>query len=85
MTWARHRINTLLARHPGGQPAGRHTCRKIRQAIGRIIRSETDRGIALILDRRAQHFRADIPGLRMTADPLAEIHSFWRNAGNEKR
>jgi len=56
-------------------PAGR----KVRQAIGRIIRSETDRGMALILDRRAQHFANDIPGLRMTADPLADIHGFWRD------
>ncbi|HID74302.1 MAG TPA: ATP-dependent DNA helicase, partial [Thermoplasmata archaeon] len=55
--------------------------RRVRQAIGRIVRSETDRGMALILDRRAQHFGGDIPGLRMTADPLAEIHGFWRDVG----
>lgn len=32
------------------------TLRKMRQAIGRIIRSETDRGAAVILDRRAATF-----------------------------
>ncbi len=43
--------------------------RKIRQSIGRLIRSETDRGVAAILDRRAASIRdldamqcSDIPG-----------------------
>ena len=28
------------------------TVRKMRQSIGRLIRSETDRGVAIIMDRR---------------------------------
>ncbi len=43
--------------------------RKIRQSIGRLIRSETDRGVAAVLDRRAASIRdidamqcSDIPG-----------------------
>jgi DNA excision repair protein ERCC-2 len=55
-------------------PAGR----KVRQAIGRLIRSEEDRGVAMILDKRANHFVKDIPGLRMSADPMAELTTFWR-------
>jgi DNA excision repair protein ERCC-2 len=37
--------------------------RTIRQAIGRMIRSEHDRGIAIVLDRRAPKFAQALPGL----------------------
>jgi DNA excision repair protein ERCC-2 len=37
--------------------------RKLQQAIGRMIRSEKERGIAFILDKRAFHFRSSIPDL----------------------
>ena len=43
--------------------------RKMRQSIGRLIRSETDRGVAAILDRRVATMKGidafqceDIPG-----------------------
>ena len=36
------------------------TVRKMRQAIGRLIRSETDRGVAVIMDRRMSGLR-DLP------------------------
>ena len=36
------------------------TARKLQQAIGRLIRSETDRGVAVILDKRAVHFQDTI-------------------------
>ena len=37
--------------------------RSILQACGRMIRSENDRGIAIILDRRATSFASSLPGL----------------------
>ncbi len=37
--------------------------RVIRQALGRMVRSEHDRGIAIILDRRATKFASVLPGL----------------------
>jgi len=33
------------------------TVRKMRQAIGRLIRSETDRGVAIIMDRRTANLK----------------------------
>ncbi len=49
--------------------------RKMRQAVGRLIRSETDRGMAVILDRRA----ATLEGLpaKPVSDPVAAVRSFF--------
>ena len=49
--------------------------RKMRQAIGRLIRSETDRGVAVILDRRA----ADLAGIdaEYMEDPVASVRDFF--------
>lgn len=49
--------------------------RKMRQAIGRLIRSETDRGVAVILDRRA----STMNGLdaRLTHDPVSDVRDFF--------
>ncbi|MEW5747380.1 MAG: ATP-dependent DNA helicase [Candidatus Thermoplasmatota archaeon] len=52
------------------------TSRKLQQAIGRLIRSETDRGVALVLDKRIVHFR-DTIGARRTDDPVAEMREFF--------
>jgi DNA excision repair protein ERCC-2 len=52
------------------------TTRKVQQAIGRLIRSETDRGVALILDKRAVHFR-EVLGARRSDDPVAETVAFF--------
>ncbi len=51
--------------------------RKMRQSIGRLIRSENDRGIAVILDRRA----CTLDGLEAepTADPAVEVKAFFGN------
>lgn len=49
--------------------------RKMRQAIGRLIRSETDRGIAVILDRRAAVFEGI--GATPSKDPCAEVAKFF--------
>jgi DNA excision repair protein ERCC-2 len=43
--------------------------RRLRQALGRLIRSETDRGFALILDERAAPFLASA-GIECTAADL---------------
>lgn len=45
------------------------TMRKMRQAIGRLIRSETDRGIAVILDRRASAMEG------LGAEPASDLCS----------
>ena len=52
------------------------TARKLLQCIGRMIRSESDRGVAIILDSRAIHFKEFIHGLKETNDPLATIKKF---------
>jgi len=53
------------------------TARKLLQSIGRLIRSEKDRGVAVILDRRAAQFKEYIPSMRETDDPLKEVLDFW--------
>ncbi len=52
--------------------------RKMRQAIGRLIRSENDRGIAVILDRRA----GTLNGLdaELTDDPVSEVRRFFQSS-----
>lgn len=51
--------------------------RKMRQAIGRLIRSEGDRGMAVILDRRV----TSLDGLdaKLTSDPVAEVRRFFQS------
>jgi len=53
------------------------TARRMLQAIGRLIRSEADRGVAVILDRRAAQFKEYLPGLTETSDPAGDVASFW--------
>ena len=50
--------------------------RKTQQAIGRLIRTETDRGAAVILDARASKYRQQL-GASPTADPVREVRSFF--------
>ena len=47
--------------------------RAILQAIGRMIRSENDRGLVVVLDRRATIFQSVLPGLEPVGDldPIA--------------
>ena len=52
------------------------TSRKLQQAIGRLIRSETDRGVAVVLDKRIVHFRDTIEA-RRSEDPAADIAEFF--------
>lgn len=51
--------------------------RKMRQAIGRLIRSETDRGVAVILDRRVSNLREFES--KVSADPVLDVVSFFKD------
>ncbi|MGC9060813.1 MAG: ATP-dependent DNA helicase [Thermoplasmata archaeon] len=53
------------------------TARKMRQAIGRLIRSENDRGVAVILDRRAIHFTDALGNLKQSTEPSEDIKRFF--------
>jgi len=53
------------------------TTRKVLQSIGRLIRSDADRGVAIILDRRALHFRQQFPGMVETVEPVRAITEFF--------
>jgi DNA excision repair protein ERCC-2 len=52
--------------------------RRLLQAIGRMIRSESDRGVGYILDRRAIHFRNELEDLRVGKDDLSDLIGFFR-------
>ena len=54
------------------------TARKLQQAIGRLIRSETDRGVAVILDKRAVQFK-DTVEARKSIDPVQDIKAFFES------
>ena len=54
------------------------TARRLLQSIGRLIRSERDRGVAVILDRRALQLKEYIPDLRESHDPAADVAEFWK-------
>lgn len=51
--------------------------RAILQALGRMIRSENDRGIGVILDRRAPTFASAIPGLKPVEDLATTARAFY--------
>jgi DNA excision repair protein ERCC-2 len=51
--------------------------RRILQAMGRMIRSETDRGVGFIMDSRAIHFREQLPDLRAASGDAAEVAAFF--------
>ncbi|MGA9839973.1 MAG: ATP-dependent DNA helicase [Thermoplasmata archaeon] len=51
--------------------------RALLQACGRMIRSENDRGIAIILDRRAPTFAKHLPGLEPIGDLAATSRAFY--------
>jgi len=52
------------------------TTRKLLQAVGRLIRSETDRGVAVVLDRRAAQFEQELGAVRCV-DPADEVRRFF--------
>lgn len=51
--------------------------RKLLQSIGRLIRRESDIGVALILDKRARTFSTTIEGLALVEDPIGEARKFF--------
>lgn len=51
--------------------------RKMKQAIGRLIRTETDRGMAVILDNRAARYAKQLDA-SPTSDPVIEAVRFFR-------
>ncbi|MCI4363385.1 MAG: ATP-dependent DNA helicase [Thermoplasmata archaeon] len=55
--------------------------RSILQALGRLIRSENDRGIGIVLDHRAPQFSAALPGLA----PLPELGPIVRSFFGRRR
>jgi len=52
------------------------TVRRLQQAVGRLIRSETDRGAAVVLDKRAVHFRETL-GASRTDRPADDVLEFF--------
>jgi len=52
------------------------TARKLLQSIGRLIRDENDRGVAIILDRRAQRFKRYIKDLKESKNLVKDIRGF---------
>ena len=54
------------------------TERKIMQTLGRLVRTETDIGAAVILDSRSLAFSDRIPNLRMERDMVKAIDGFFK-------
>ena len=52
------------------------TARKLLQAIGRLIRNETDRGVAILLDKRAARFKRYIKDIQAADDVIQELQNF---------
>ena len=50
--------------------------RKMNQAIGRLIRTETDRGAAVILDHRVSRFASSV-GAKPTDDAVGDVAAFF--------
>lgn len=48
----------------------------LRQAIGRVIRSPEDRGVAIILDSRVRKFKSYLPNLYLSKDILNDVEEF---------
>jgi len=55
------------------------TARKLLQSIGRLIRDENDRGVAVILDRRAPRFKQYIKDLTESKNLVEDIKHFMDN------
>ncbi len=49
------------------------TSRRLHQCVGRLIRSERDRGVAVILDRRAVYFKRALGPMELAEDPKATV------------
>ncbi|MEE9592018.1 MAG: helicase C-terminal domain-containing protein, partial [Thermoplasmata archaeon] len=49
------------------------TTRRLLQCMGRLIRSEHDRGIVIVLDRRAPYFKRALGPMVLVEDPSRSI------------
>jgi DNA excision repair protein ERCC-2 len=58
------------------------TTRRLLQTIGRLIRDEKDRGVAVILDKRASNFKNFIPDLKLSYNIIKDCRDFFSNAVN---
>jgi DNA excision repair protein ERCC-2 len=54
--------------------------RKLLQAIGRLIRNENDRGVAVILDKRAPRFHPYMRDMRESRDLVEDISRFMKSS-----
>ena len=52
------------------------TARKLLQSIGRLIRTENDKGVAVILDKRASRFKKYISDLKQSNNILEDMNQF---------
>jgi len=59
--------------------------RKMLQAIGRLIRKEDDRGVAVILDKRAPRFHQYIKEMQESKNLLRDIDWFMNHPINMKK
>lgn len=50
---------------------------KLKQEIGRLIRTEEDSGMAIILDKRASYFRSYMPFMKLSEDPVKDASNFY--------
>lgn len=57
------------------------TERKILQTIGRLVRSETDIGAAVVLDQRALHFSDKLPDIELENRPGPRLVRFFKEKG----
>jgi DNA excision repair protein ERCC-2 len=53
------------------------TTRRLLQTLGRLIRHEDDRGVAIILDSRANQFKEYIHDLRLSNDIITDCREFF--------
>jgi DNA excision repair protein ERCC-2 len=53
--------------------------RKMLQSIGRLIRDENDKGVAIILDRRAARFKKYVRGLEESKNLIEDVKDFIEN------
>ena len=51
--------------------------RKLLQAAGRVVRSETDKGLIIIADNRARSFLEYMPELEQSENITSEIDDFF--------
>jgi DNA excision repair protein ERCC-2 len=55
------------------------TARKLLQSIGRLIRDENDKGVAVILDHRASRFKKYIKDLKESKNLIDDVRDFIKN------